>query len=598
MASSSPVRRTWNRPRTTVLGAAVAGLLAATVPVSPAQSALEPSPSCPDPIAVKNVSKGMSVHGLTVSSGTTPDSFQGEVLGVLDDGIAPGLDMIMVRLSGSEITDADGVDKGIWAGMSGSPVYTANGRLLGAVAYGLSWSPSDVAGVTPGADMLKLLSTQPGTAAVKTAARTTRIPIPDVTADRLVSAGDMSSAQAEGGFERLPMPSSVSGLSKHHLQMAAKRFDLKGPLVVGGSTSAAAPSTEIVAGGNLAASLSYGDVTYAGTGTATAVCNDEVLAFGHPMMWSGHSTLSMHGAEAIYIQRDNVFGSFKVANPTAPVGQIVGDHLAGIHGLKNVFPKTTEVTSHVEATNGNSRNGRTVISYRAATPYLSAMHLLSNADRVLDQLGGGTASVRWTFSGTRADGSPWTYSHGDRFASKGDITWESVFESYRQMGQILHNKFERVQISNVHYRATYSPKFHALQIAKFEIKPADRWIEITSHRPARKVQAGSDLPVRVTLTPSDGNGDSQVANLVVSIPKSARGAEGALYVGGGGEEDGRDKATSFEELLDSLANASRSDAVTASLRVDSKRGNGVAASDSQVVGDVVSGDKHVHLIVR
>ncbi|MBA2446311.1 MAG: hypothetical protein H0V49_13420 [Nocardioidaceae bacterium] len=539
----------------------------------------------------------MAVHGLTVTSGTTPDTFNGEVLGVLDDGIAPGLDMIMVQLHGAQIADANGnVDKGIWAGMSGSPVYTANGRLIGAVAYGLSWSPSDVAGVTPGAEMLKLLSTQPNSPALKTAASTKKISIPGATADRLVSSGAMSTAQASSGFKRLPMPMSVSGLSNRHLQMAADSFNIKRPLVVGGSTSAAAPASPIVAGGNLAASLSYGDITYAGIGTATAVCNDEVLAFGHPMLWSGHSTLTMHGADAIYIQRDNVFGSFKVANPTAPVGQIVGDHLAGIHGLENVFPKYTEVTSHVEATNGNSRNGKTMISYRAATPFLSAIHLLSNADRVLDQLGGGTATVHWTFSGTRADGSDWTFKHGDRFASKRDITFESIFESYRQMGQILHNKFERVEITDVHFKASYSPKYYALKIAKLQIKPADRWITIRSSRRPKTVHAGTDLPVRVTLTPSKGEGEATIVKLSVRVPKAA-GGEGVLFVGGGGE-DGRIKATSFDDLLVKLADAPRNSEVTATLRAESKRRGISKDVDTQIVGDVVSGSKHVWLNVR
>ena len=98
MAQDRRTRRGIISPRTTVLGAAVAALVAATAPVSPAQSA--PDPSCPGAIAVANVSKGMPVHGLTVTSGTTPGEFTGEVVGVLDDGIAPGLDMIMVKLSG------------------------------------------------------------------------------------------------------------------------------------------------------------------------------------------------------------------------------------------------------------------------------------------------------------------------------------------------------------------------------------------------------------------------------------------------------------------------------------------------------------------
>ncbi|MEJ7689262.1 MAG: hypothetical protein WKF76_01855 [Nocardioidaceae bacterium] len=337
----------------------------------------------------------------------------------------------------------------------------------------------------------------------------------------------MTTTEASAGFQRLPMPFSVSGLSNKHLQMAAERFGIQRPMVAGGSTSAAAAPTEIVPGGNLAASLSYGDITDAGIGTATAVCGGEVLAFGHPMLWSGRSTLSMHGADAIYIQKDTVFGSFKVANPSAPVGRISSDHLAGIHGVVNEFPQSVKVTSLVDATNGNSRHGKTVITYKPAVPFLSVIHLLSNADRVLDKIGGGRATVRWTFDGTRADGSSWTFTRDDRFASGRDITYSSIFESYRQMSQILHNRFERVKITNVHYRATYSPVYRALEMVKFEIKPAGRWITINRHYPAKTVRAGSDLPVRVTVLPRSGIGDPTVVRMSVRVPASAEGREGS-----------------------------------------------------------------------
>ena len=98
----------------------------------------------------------MTGQGLTVVRGATPQPFAVEVLGVLEDGIGAGRDMIIIEVSdlpGREVISAGG---GIWAGMSGSPVYI-NGQLLGAVAYGFSAAPSPIGGVTPAADMLDLL---------------------------------------------------------------------------------------------------------------------------------------------------------------------------------------------------------------------------------------------------------------------------------------------------------------------------------------------------------------------------------------------------------------------------------------------------------
>ena len=577
--------------RAAAAGAAVAGLVIATVPVVPAQS-VPADPSCPVAIPVSEVVAGMPISGLTTTSGTTPEEFGGRVLGVLHDGIAPGLDLIMVRLEGSQITHPDGsLDKGVWAGMSGSPVYAEDGRLLGAVAYGLSFAPSDVAGVTPGAEMEKLLHSPPSIAVRETARGARQVTIPDRVARRMISAGEMTRQQADGGFRHLPMPFSVSGLSNRHLQKIADRFGIKRPVVVGAGTSADAQPTDIVAGGNLVGSLSYGDITYAGIGTATAVCDNEVLAFGHPLLWSGPSTLSMHGADAIYIQRDTVFGSFKVANPSAPSGQITQDRLAGLRGLLGKFPFSTDVTSHVESTEGNSRDGETVITVRGYIPFLSVIHLLANADRVLDQIGSGAARVRWTIEGTRQDGSAWEFSRADRYASRFDITFESIFESYRQISQILRNGFEHVRINDINYRATYDPRFHALEIAKFEIYVNGHWITITSPRPAIKVKAGSEIPVRVTLAPTSGTGASQRVLLSVTLPKSAQGS-GVLSVQGGAFGRGP-KASSFDELLENLANAPRNDDLTAILRVGRKGGG--TDTDSHVVSDVVSGNRYVRL---
>jgi SpoIVB peptidase S55 len=95
--------------------------------------------------------------GYTISSGTTPKPFTARVIGVLKDGIAPGLDMIIVETDSPAIRDAGG----IWAGMSGSPVYTSDGRLLGAVAYGLSGAPSRIGGITPAEEMLKSFASRP-----------------------------------------------------------------------------------------------------------------------------------------------------------------------------------------------------------------------------------------------------------------------------------------------------------------------------------------------------------------------------------------------------------------------------------------------------
>src|SRR5689334_3187005 len=135
-----------------VTGLATAALLGAGF-VQAAPTALSaPDLSCPDAYPVSDLAADQLVHGLTVTRGVTPTDFDGQIIGVLKDGIAPGVDMIMAELH------SDQIDKtGIWQGMSGSPVYSEDGRLIGAVSYGLAFGPSEVAGITPAADMQALL---------------------------------------------------------------------------------------------------------------------------------------------------------------------------------------------------------------------------------------------------------------------------------------------------------------------------------------------------------------------------------------------------------------------------------------------------------
>lgn len=156
------VFRSSRRGRTIYGATVLACVSAALISSGPAHSA--PDPACPPAFPTADLVADDPVTGLTVSKGEVPDAFSGKVLGVLDDGIAVGLDMIMVRLTSSEIDRV-----GIWAGMSGSPVYAEDGRLIGAVSYGLSFGPSTVAGVTPAANMQALLDAAPSDAAARTA---------------------------------------------------------------------------------------------------------------------------------------------------------------------------------------------------------------------------------------------------------------------------------------------------------------------------------------------------------------------------------------------------------------------------------------------
>src|SRR4051794_38573447 len=192
--ASAPIGRAVTALALTATG--LSGLAA----IAPAVSATD---GCPAAAPLSAATRDAPVNGVTVSSGTDPEPFTGSVIGVLNDGIAPGLDLILATLDSPELERVGG----IWAGMSGSPVYTADGQLLGAVSYGLSIGPSRVAGITPAAEMYALLDDG------ATAAGASRVALTPTMRRALVASGTATTTQADSGMTRLPVPLAVSGLS-------------------------------------------------------------------------------------------------------------------------------------------------------------------------------------------------------------------------------------------------------------------------------------------------------------------------------------------------------------------------------------------------
>jgi hypothetical protein len=105
--------------------------------------AVDPTPKDSRFFALEEVRPGMKGVSQTVFSGTEPQQFGLEVLGVLPGYPGPRQSLIIARLSGANVEKT-----GVFAGMSGSPVYIDN-RLAGAIAYSFPFSKEPIAGITP-----------------------------------------------------------------------------------------------------------------------------------------------------------------------------------------------------------------------------------------------------------------------------------------------------------------------------------------------------------------------------------------------------------------------------------------------------------------
>lgn len=597
--ASGPVRRLTGVAVTAAAAVSVAGLGA-----SPAQSATDSA--CPPAFPVQSLVRDQPVTGLTVSQGTTPEGFTGKVIGVLDNGIMPGLDMILVRLTSPEVDRV-----GIWSGMSGSPVYAADGRLIGAVSSGLASGPSPVAGVTPAADMLEMLSAGSPPAA---ASLTRKVALPARLADRIVRSGDASAAQVESGMRQLDLPFAVAGLgSQKRARTVARLLDLQGVRLTraGTTASSGAADSALVPGGNLAAAIAYGDITAAGVGTTTAVCGNEVLGFGHPMLWTGPSSLSLHGADALFVQEDPTFTGFKVANIGAPVGTITSDRMPGIVGRPGVLPPTSDVTSTV--TSGTrSRTGATHITAPEMVPDIAVSHLLANEDRIFDGIGKGSAALAWTIRGTREDGAPFTLRRDDVYADAFDITFASSFDLYDALSRLEFNGVEDISLDKVDATATLTRTFDRYLINRVDVRRSGTWKPVDENRELA-LRAGTTKRFRVTLT-SPVSGSHRLV-LEVPVPRRAAGLFGTLAIFGGntgtfdeeefflaeseGDFGSGSEPETFDDILASLRREPGNDDVVANLDLFDEEGTVVKKRHRRTAtGLPVDGSLNLAVTVR
>jgi hypothetical protein len=600
--------------------AARAGTPAGTPDVVPAPVAA--AADCPAVVPVKSVRAGMRGEGRTVVRGTTPQPFNVEVLGVLEDAVAPGRDLIIVELSdlaGRHVIDAGG---GIWAGMSGSPVYL-NGKLLGAVSYGLSFSPSPIGGVTPAADMMNILKLPKASTRAAAEREQSRIALPQAFRQKLADRG-LTAAAARPTLDRLPMPLSVGGLGPQllaRLQSQADRANLNVIAHAGGRGSAPTKVTAMTRpqpGGNFAAAVSYGDLTLAAIGTTTAVCGGQALAFGHPFQLAGASMYGSNDATSLAIIKDQTFGSSKFATIGAPAGTVDQDRLSGVRTALGVIPATIPFKTTIRNVDLNrTRTGTTQVADQNFLPTVAVFGVTGSYATVFEELGDGRTSVAWTIEGTRHGGAPFTLTRTNRWASQVEVTSEPALDLGLTLDALLHNEFEPVKVNRVTYNSSIGTEFRQLRIVDAKVsvngKPFVRAESL-------EVPPNAQLRARVTMLPFASR-TAQTVDLAVRVPANAAGREGTLSVSGGGAvaepspEAGIvasgclltaagcvaavEDAPSFDGLLREIRNAPRNDDLTLNLDLEDPDGAmpTVSRSQTKLQKSVVTGLREIGVTV-
>lgn len=295
-------------------------------------------PKCDKYWRVNDIRPGMKGVGRTVIKGTKVETFQAEVLGVLQN-TSPGRDLVICRLSGLNLEKT-----GVIAGMSGSPIYIDD-KLVGAVAYAWPYGKEPIAGITPFCQMdgfveaferrdtIRTAPPKNGGGRVGSVGLRQPLVIEGQTFDAVTVAQGFEDARpaAADGLWMMPLrtPLSATGFTQNSLKSLRESCGQFGLVPVQGGASPARIADEeknatLEPGSPLAVALIRGDFDLSGIGTVTHVEGDRVYGWGHPFMSLGSCEFPLLSGYIITVYpRQTV--SFKMGAPLKSLGVINAD---------------------------------------------------------------------------------------------------------------------------------------------------------------------------------------------------------------------------------------------------------------------------------
>jgi len=483
---------------------------------------------------VEAFAAGTAVTGLSVTSGTTPSAFTGSYVGSIANGLGVGKDLLLFRLR-SDVIDGTGPNglkaAGIWAGMSGSPVYATDGSLIGAVAYSLNEDNLPIAGVTPAEYMKSIGNTALGTAAkVKSTAsnlvvsdagaRIAGTNLAGTTFTRVKNVNVAGTAEAKANafvnrtLARTPRTAKAAGTLRSRTFAPA-------------AAQTAAVTAPLVAGGSIAALYTSGDLISGSIGTVTAVCGNTVYAFGHPMDLIGTTSLAMANASTALIVPDGTgtVGSYKqVSQIGEPLGMITQDRLVGIRGTVG---STTTYGIDVRVRNAS---GTQVATYHSDIAYpevaASAVAALTGqaAYEQLDQYSSGTGKVSWTIHYRRASGRTESLTNSQIVSDPADFPDAVATYPADDLWTISDNALEKVTITGVEVTLTLlDADGLSYQASGVQLRRSTgRWGSLDGAR----LKAGKTYSIRPTYTlRTNGVATTTVVTgnpLTIKLPAKAR----------------------------------------------------------------------------
>lgn len=289
------------------------------------------------------VKPGQKGFGKTVFEGTKIETFDVEIIGVLQN-VGPKQNLILARLSGDRISKT-----GVFAGMSGSPVYLDD-RMVGAVAYAFPFAKEAIAGITPIYEIIDIFKEKPearmGVARrhPRKMYRVAQWSAPEALREFPVDAS-LYDVTAYGNLRPIRTPLNLSGFSPEAIRAFAGQFEALGLVPVRGMGTGRVEGYDNVplqAGSSISVQLVRGDMDVSASGTLTHVSGNKVYAFGHPLLRIGYTDMPLNKA-AVLTVISSLMSSEKISATMEFVGAIRQDRATGIMGVTGEQPKLIPV---------------------------------------------------------------------------------------------------------------------------------------------------------------------------------------------------------------------------------------------------------------
>ena len=358
---------------------------------------------------LEDVRPGMKARAWTVFSGSEAQEFGVDILGVLPGFPAPRQSAIIGRLTG-----ANAEKTGVFAGMSGSPVYI-DGKLVGAIAFSFPFSKEPICGITPIKQMIDIFARQQGTSRVASPRTVSFAKLASTdwltawpktafaggTFAAPVAANSPLNALLGQTIAPIATPLVFSGISSEALALYAPQLQSNGLLPVAGVGGSASitPMGKVTEktlppGSSVSVQLVRGDYSLAAFGTVTWRDNERIYAFGHPFLGLGVADMPMSESNVVTVI-SSVNNSFKLSSAGQMVGSISQDRATGIYGLLGRAPKMIPVKINLHT----SRDRTDTYTYEVAndqflTPVLLNITIFSTIGSTERSLGESTISLR------------------------------------------------------------------------------------------------------------------------------------------------------------------------------------------------------------